>query len=301
MSVSKSVAMTMSREEKMIFRKQQDELKEMKAQREQAEKKARLLSQQQEHMRKEAIEAKAVKNRELTPWCSLNLCEIDDNLSDEGEVIFVADNPFPLRTITTSYPEARSKTKIADGCLTNFRLEVLRKGNGPWSIGIVVDKSILPGEYWCSGKERANLVWYMNTRHGNTYCGDRLLYRRDTDNSCRFYGPSGWEQGHEYSLNSVKGFSVTDGDTLYISVDLQSELGTISFAKNDIGLPNRLHPILLANRRACRTARLLTAPRPSAGSSVFEAACCRPGCRSPQRSCAWPYNSPMSATGPVLP
>ena len=233
--------MTMSREEKMAFRKQQEEMKEIKLKREQAEMQERQLLQQKERQRREAMEARSAKNREVTPWQweEFNLCELDDEISDRGEVIRVLVQPFPLRTATTSFPEARSKLRIFEGTRAAFSVEVLSKGAGPWSIGVVVADSVLPGEYWGSGEERVNLIWYLNSRSGNTYNGNRLLYFTSKEDSSRFYGPSGWTEGHEFFFNSVDGFSLAMGDVLELIVDLESELGTITFYKNGIELPNR--------------------------------------------------------------
>ena len=252
----KAVAMTMSREDKMLFRKEQEEKREIRNKMEQAEKHERLLSEQRERSKREAREVRSSRNRELTCWGSLNLCNLDDDASDIGDIIQAVSHPFPLRTITTSYPEARSKTKIDMGASRTFRIDVLQKGSGPWSIGVVVEDSLPPGEYWSFGAT-ADLVWYMNSRNGNMFNGSRLLSCKTFNDASRYFGPTGWTQGHEYSFNSAPSFALDEGDTLHVTVDLANEQGRITFRKNGFDFPNwctRAH----TNARARARARLHT-------------------------------------------
>jgi hypothetical protein len=191
--------MTMSREEKLLIRKQQEEDREARLKQEMAETKERMLAEETIRMAQEAATARAVKNREVTPWSFLNLCELVDEASDKGDVIEVNGTPFPIRTITTGYPEARSRKAVAFGDRQTFKIEVMKKGQGSWSIGIVLDNSLQPGEYWNCGGGTVNKVWrvstkliellplgalighlgkvwYMNTRHGNMYNGHKLVH-----------------------------------------------------------------------------------------------------------------------------
>ena len=238
-------SITMAKEEKAAHRKQKEQARLAKEREENAEREERERLERIELERLEAEEARATRNIEITPWGEMNLCALQHELSDRGEVIVAASAGCVLRSNTHSFPEARSRVCLVSGSVYEFRVRVIKKGPAPWCLGVVVAGSLEIGEYWNNG-ETENKVWYLSTRRGNLYNGDKRLYFVDRNDASSYYGPAGWSLGHDYGAGWTGGsFDVLPGDELDIAVDLQSEQGEMSFRKNGQALPHRRDAALL--------------------------------------------------------
>ncbi|EKX52268.1 hypothetical protein GUITHDRAFT_102170 [Guillardia theta CCMP2712] len=159
-----------------------------------------------------------------------------------GQFISAQQDGFPIVTNVSGYPEARSKMEVREGEDKSFRVLVAKKSDkGALSVGIIVKDSLPLGSCWSTMPEATGRVFYLNSRRGNLFSGQEMLFFYHYDDDPAASGGQ-MEASSKVPTNTLnhhgEDFVVQEGD---VFVDLKSEEGSLLFAVNGLRMP---HPIV---------------------------------------------------------